>query len=182
MVVWPHVLGQNIMVGVYGRETSSLHCWQEAERMRQKLGSGITLKGPPTPSDLLPPAKPHLLKFVHPPKIASPTRFQTFKHISLWRTLHMEEYHKQPLVKGFTCIASMRTVWEGAGAGWPGPPPLPETGWMSGQRHQPQRLWFLHLWNEDIELVEVVFKMLSCSDSSHRLWKNIKQAKKAKLR
>jgi hypothetical protein len=66
MVTWPHVLGQSIMVaGVCRGRASSLHGAQKAENKRGP-GAKHNLQRH-TPSDLLPPARPHILRFPQPP-------------------------------------------------------------------------------------------------------------------
>jgi hypothetical protein len=69
MVVWPHILGQSIMVVEVTEEFLHL-----IEGGKQQKGNR---KGPRTicsiglsPTDLLPPSRSHLLKFPETPKIA----------------------------------------------------------------------------------------------------------------
>jgi hypothetical protein len=64
-----------MVVGVCKRRGCSPHGEQEVESM--DLGTRYILQSH-TPIDLLPPTRPHPLKFPEPPKIVPPARDQTF--------------------------------------------------------------------------------------------------------
>jgi hypothetical protein len=61
-----------MVVGMSSAGVSFSHGGQEAERQKQEGARDKVPQGL-TSSDLLPPASPHPLKFLKPPKIVPPT-------------------------------------------------------------------------------------------------------------
>jgi hypothetical protein len=59
----------------------------------------ISSKTPP--SDTIPIARPHYLKFSEPPKIEPPAGAQSIQNMNLWGTFHIQaiRINKQPNVK-----------------------------------------------------------------------------------
>jgi hypothetical protein len=71
MAAWPHVPTQWECVA-----EAVLHFL--ADSSRERKGPGAKYPQVPTSSDLLPPARSHLLQFPEPPKIAPPAGNQSF--------------------------------------------------------------------------------------------------------
>jgi hypothetical protein len=78
IVAWTQKLGQNIMAaGVHDGGASSAHCRQEAENKTGRSQGQDNPKDLPL-SELLPPGRPHLIKFPEHPKIVPPAGDQAF--------------------------------------------------------------------------------------------------------
>jgi hypothetical protein len=78
MVAWPHAFRQNIMVvGACSKEASSLDGGQEAEKRDKDQEAGKTFKVIPPPQSCTSSSRPHILKFLVPPKKVPSTGNQT---------------------------------------------------------------------------------------------------------